>query len=67
MANFKTDLPSKLAPEETAIIKHAEITTKDKLMTVKQTLVYIDDRLEEDSLTCSFSSIKEFIKKTFPS
>ena len=38
MANFITDLPSKLVPEDTVIIKHAEITTKDKLMIVKQTL-----------------------------
>ena len=65
MANFITDLPSKLVPEDTAIIKHAEITTRDKLMIVKQTLAYTDTNLEEASLTCSFSSIKEFIKKPF--
>ena len=65
MANFITDLPLKLVPEDTAIIKHAEITTKDKLIIVKQTLAYIDTSLEEASLTCSFSSIKEFIKKPF--
>ena len=65
MANFITDLPSKLVPEDTAIIKHAEITTSDKLMIVKQTLAYSDTSLEEASLTSSFSSIKEFIKKPF--
>ena len=65
MANFITDLPSKLVPEDTAIIKHIEITTRDKLMIVKQTLAYTDANLEEASLTCSFSSIKEFIKKPF--
>ena len=65
IANFITDLPSKLVPEDTAIIKHAEITTSDKLMIVKQTLAYTDASLEEASLTCSFSSIKEFIKKPF--
>ena len=65
MANFIKDLPSKLVPEDTAMIKHAEITTRDKLMIVKQTLAYTDTRLEEVSLTCSFSSIKEFIKKPF--
>ena len=65
IANFITDLPSKPVPEDTAIIKHAEITTRDKLMIVKQTLAYTDASLEEVSLTCSFSSIKEFIKKPF--
>jgi len=65
MANFITDLPSKLDPEDTVIIKHAEITTRDKLMIVKQTLAYTDTSLDEASFTCSFSSIKEFIKKPF--
>ena len=65
MANFITDLPSKLVPEDTETIKHIEITTRDKLMIVKQTLAYTDASLEEVSLTCSFSSIKEFIKKPF--
>ena len=60
MANFITDLPSKLVPEDTAIIKHAEITTRDKLMIVKQMLVHTDTSLEEASNPPS--SIKEFIK-----
>ena len=62
MANFITDLPSNPVPDDTATIKHAEMTTRDKLMIVKQMLAYTDTSLEEASLTCAFSSIKEFIK-----